>query len=237
MPSFSTSISRTKSSALSSASARSKGSTSVPSRPSAAASAAFSGAGVSRKSGRPEKKARGCGSKVSMMQGDAEMLGLGARRREHRLVAAMHAVEIADRHDAAAPGVGQVVERGDAVRLLGRSSCDRRRVPGERRECRRPRVRPSAFSRAATRSPSGSACGPKSAAWMPPVTKSTGMPLSTAPRMSVGSPSPTARMRLPPSSATCALRRGVDRRVRLADQDRLAAELAHRGGRARRRNR
>ena len=36
--------------------------------PSAAASAAFSGAGVRRNSGRPEKKARGCGSKVSMMQ-------------------------------------------------------------------------------------------------------------------------------------------------------------------------
>ena len=79
----------------------------MPSSPSAAASAALSGAGVRRKSGRPEKKARGCGSKVSMMQGTLQVLGLRARRRQHRLVAAVHAVEIADRHDAALPGFGK----------------------------------------------------------------------------------------------------------------------------------
>ena len=49
--------------------------------------------------------------------GDIAPLRLRPRRRQHRLMAAMHAVEIADGHDPAPPGLRQIVERGYAGRF------------------------------------------------------------------------------------------------------------------------
>ncbi len=51
------------------------------------------------------------------------------------------------------------------------------------------------------------------------------MPLSTAPRMSVGEAVADGERAAAAELRDLTLRRGVDRRMRLADEDRLAAEL------------
>ena len=56
------------------------------------------------------KKARGCGSKVSAAAGRPSALAR-LRSRDHRLVAAVHAVEIADRDDGAAQGSSGAISR------------------------------------------------------------------------------------------------------------------------------
>ena len=123
----------TNSSALGSANARSNGYTSVPSKPSAATSAAFIGAGVRRNSGTPGKEGARMRLERQHDAGTLETFRRFERASEHRLMAAMHAVEIADRDDAAAPGVRQRLGSSGSLNAYGREAWRSARGPGERR--------------------------------------------------------------------------------------------------------
>ncbi len=106
-------MSATNSSAVSPASAASKVSTIAPSSPVAASSRSLAASEVSRNDGSSgRKKLRGCGSKVSAAAGRCGGPRALDRRADHRAVAAMHAVEIADGdHRAGAAGRGPARRR------------------------------------------------------------------------------------------------------------------------------
>ena len=85
-------------------------------KPSSDSSFAFMAGGVRMKSGTSGRKTfRGCGSKVSASAGTPRRSASSSARSKHRLMAAMHAVEIADRHHAAAQAP---FERGAAGNVL-----------------------------------------------------------------------------------------------------------------------
>ena len=95
-------MSLTKLSGDGSASAASNRSTMAPESPVAANRRSLAASSVRRNSGScGRRKLRGWGSKVSAAAGRAERAGARARRRDHRPVALMHAVEIADGDDRA----------------------------------------------------------------------------------------------------------------------------------------
>ena len=83
--------------------AASKRTTTATSSPSASSSASLRGSGVRRKCGLSGwKNSRGCGSKTMAPAGAAVPPRLADGRRDQRLVAPVHAVEVADRQHAAA---------------------------------------------------------------------------------------------------------------------------------------
>ena len=116
----------------------SKRRTKAPSSPSLRKTASFAGSGVRRNRGfSGAKNLRGCGSKVSTAAGARRARASRDRDLDQRPMAAVDAVEIADRQDRAAQG------RRHGARRRGRR---RKRPPSRRaqelRACRRSR-RPS----------------------------------------------------------------------------------------------
>ena len=105
----------------------SKRRTKAPSSPSLRKTASFAGSGVRRNRGfSGAKNLRGCGSKVRTAAGAPPRPGLPDRDLDQRLMAAMDAVEIADRQDRAAQGRRHgvaVAADGESARgLFGRRS-------------------------------------------------------------------------------------------------------------------
>ena len=177
--------------------------------------------GVSRNmKGAGAKTSRGCGSKVSITAGTPRALACAFSRVEHRLVAAMHAIERADGDHGALERLGHFVEPIEPVEAGHGNIRSRDWRLYRKRAAHHARRGMNAFSRAplgATRS--RIACGsgePKassSPAWIEPVTNSRSSPALAAPIASVRTLSPMARMRprssggRPPSRPASAPRR------------------------------